>query len=83
MELSAISRRPVGVVGFLARVVLVAGLAGLAGCKHSTEGTAAAYGPDEPAGTLYNEGLGYLNAGKLKDAVNSFDEVDRQHPYSE
>ena len=38
---------------------------------------------DEPAGTLYNEGLGYLNAGKLKDAVDSFDEVDRQHPYSE
>ena len=83
MKLSAISRRPVGVVGFLVRVVVVAGLVGLAGCKHSTEGTAAAYGPDEPAGTLYNEGLGYLNAGKLKDAVNSFDEVDRQHPYSE
>ncbi len=83
MKLSAIGHRPVGGVGLLVRVVVLAGLVGLAGCKHSTEGTAAAYGPDEPAGTLYNEGLGYLNAGKLKDAVDSFDEVDRQHPYSE
>ena len=38
---------------------------------------------DQPAGDLYNEGLAYLNAGKLSDAVKSFDEVDRQHPYSE
>ncbi len=83
MELSAISRRPVGLLGGLVRVAVLAGLVGLAACKSSPEGTAAAYGPDEPAGTLYNEGLGYLNAGKLTDAVKSFDEVDRQHPYSE
>jgi len=83
MALSVFGRRPVGVVGLVARAVVLAGLVGLAGCKHSTEGTAAAYAPDEPAGTLYNEGLGYLNEGKLKDAVDSFDEVDRQHPYSE
>ncbi|MEX0852194.1 MAG: outer membrane protein assembly factor BamD, partial [Bauldia sp.] len=42
-----------------------------------------AFADDEPAGQLYNEGLAYLNAGKLTDAVKSFDEVDRQHPYSE
>jgi outer membrane protein assembly factor BamD len=83
MKLSVIGRRPMGVFGLVARVVVLAGLVGLAGCKHSTEGTAAAYGPDEPAGTLYNQGLGYLNEGKLKNAVDSFDEVDRQHPYSE
>jgi outer membrane protein assembly factor BamD len=40
--------------------------------------------PDEPADRLYNEGLYYLNAQKKpKDAVKKFEEVDRQHPYSE
>jgi outer membrane protein assembly factor BamD len=40
--------------------------------------------PDEPADRLYNEGLYYLNAEhKPKDAVKKFEEVDRQHPYSE
>jgi len=40
--------------------------------------------PDEPADRLYNEGLYYLNAEKSpKDAIKKFEEVDRQHPYSE
>jgi len=40
--------------------------------------------PDEPADRLYNEGLYYLNAKRdLKAAVKKFEEVDRQHPYSE
>ena len=40
--------------------------------------------PDEPADRLYNEGLFYLNSEhKPKDAVKKFEEVDRQHPYSE
>jgi outer membrane protein assembly factor BamD len=40
--------------------------------------------PEEPADRLYNEGLYYLNAQKKpKDAVKKFEEVDRQHPYSE
>jgi outer membrane protein assembly factor BamD len=40
--------------------------------------------PDEPADRLYNEGLFYLNVQrKPKDAVKKFEEVDRQHPYSE
>jgi outer membrane protein assembly factor BamD len=40
--------------------------------------------PDEPADRLYNEGLYYLNAKKdPKAAVKKFEEVDRQHPYSE
>ncbi len=83
MELRIVSRRPIGLLGVLVRAGLLAGLVALAACKTSTVGTAAAYGPDEPAGTLYNEGLGYLNSGKLDQAVKSFDEVDRQHPYSE
>jgi len=40
--------------------------------------------PDEPADRLYNEGLYYLNSEKKpKEAVKKFEEVDRQHPYSE
>ena len=40
--------------------------------------------PDEPPERLYNEGLYYLNAKKdPKAAVKKFEEVDRQHPYSE
>ena len=55
----------------------------LSACQHSIEGTAAAYEADTPAGALYNRGLGYLNVGKFSDAIKSFDEVDRQHPYTE
>jgi len=62
--------------------VLGAGLA-LSACRTSVEGTKDAYADEEPAGNLYNTGLAYMNAGKLKDAVKSFNEVDRQHPYSE
>ncbi len=40
--------------------------------------------PDEPADRLYNEGLYLLNQKNApKDAVVKFEEVDRQHPYSE
>ena len=40
--------------------------------------------PDEPADRLYNEGLYYLNVKKdPKSAITKFEEVDRQHPYSE
>jgi outer membrane protein assembly factor BamD len=40
--------------------------------------------PDEPADRLYNEGLYLLNQKKdVREAVKKFEEVDRQHPYSE
>jgi outer membrane protein assembly factor BamD len=40
--------------------------------------------PDEPADKLYNEGLYLLNNKKNpKEAAKKFEEVDRQHPYSE
>jgi outer membrane protein assembly factor BamD len=39
---------------------------------------------DEPADKLYNEGLYLLNTkGDVKTAAKRFEEVDRQHPYSE
>jgi outer membrane protein assembly factor BamD len=41
-------------------------------------------GVDEPAEKLYNEGLYLLNEKKnYMDAAKKFEEVDRQHPYSE
>lgn len=66
----------------MAAAVLGAALA-LSACKTDVAGTQDAYAEDEPAGTLYNTGLAYMNAGKMRDAVTSFNEVDRQHPYSE
>src|SRR5262249_53261634 len=40
--------------------------------------------PDEPADKLYNEGVYLLNEKKdSKAAAKKFEEVDRQHPYSE
>src|SRR6185312_15041654 len=39
--------------------------------------------PDEPADVLYNQGLTLLNQQEYKDAAKKFEEVDRQHPYSE
>jgi outer membrane protein assembly factor BamD len=39
---------------------------------------------DEPADKLYNEGLYLMNEKKdRKEAVKKFEEVDRQHPYSD
>ncbi|ABE62113.1 putative lipoprotein [Nitrobacter hamburgensis X14] len=39
---------------------------------------------DEPADKLYNEGLFLMNNQRdLKAATKKFDEVDREHPYSE
>ena len=41
-------------------------------------------GPDEPAEKLYNEGVFLLNSrADFKDAAKKFEEVERQHPYSE
>ena len=40
--------------------------------------------PDDPADKLYNEGLYFLNNKRdYKQAAKKFEEVDRQHPYSE
>ena len=40
--------------------------------------------PDDPADKLYNEGLYLMNTKKdYRQAAKRFEEVDRQHPYSE
>ncbi len=54
----------------------------LAGC--SIFGDKDIQAPDEPADKLYNEGLFLLNNKKdYKEAAKKFEEVDRQHPYSD
>ena len=64
------------------RVALPAVLAATLGaCSMFDKDTVA---PDEPADKLYNEGLYLLNTKKdPKEAAKKFEEVDRQHPYSE
>ena len=63
----------------LAALVLVA--ASLGACSLFDKDTVI---PDEPADKLYNEGLYLLNSKKSpKEAAKKFEEVDRQHPYSE
>ena len=39
--------------------------------------------PDTPVDVLYNNALDTLNSGRTRDAAKLFDEVERQHPYSE
>lgn len=71
------------VAAVAALFAIVGGSAFLSACQKNIEGTLAAYADDQPAGVLYNRGLGYMNAGKFGDAIDEFNEVDRQHPYSE
>lgn len=63
---------------FATAAVLAAGL--LAGCANLDRDRLP---PDEPADKLYNEGLTLLNRRDFDDAAKKFEEVDRQHPYSE
>jgi len=66
-----------------AATIIVAALALSACNKTTTDANADAFANDQPAGELYNAGLAQMNNGKLKDATDSFNEVDREHPYSE
>jgi outer membrane protein assembly factor BamD len=61
----------------LAAAVLLAGL--VAACADDKNAIA----PDEPADKLYNEGLTLLNQKEYVDSAKKFEEVDRQHPYSD
>jgi outer membrane protein assembly factor BamD len=68
----------------LARVLAIALLLIPLGACSSLFGDKDALPPDEPADKLYNEGLYLLNQRQdFKAAVKKFEEVERQHPYSE
>src|SRR5262249_37818137 len=67
-------------------IVLVPLLALLGGCSmwNSMFGDKDPILPDEPADRLYNQGVYLLNEKKdFREAAKKFEEVDRQHPYSE
>jgi outer membrane protein assembly factor BamD len=72
-----------GIGAIFRRLSLVVAVGALAACSTSGGNNKTEFADDQPAGALYNQGLAYMNEGKLGDAVKSFDEVDRQHPYSE
>ncbi len=55
----------------------------LAGCLASRDDVDAPLVADRPAAELFNEGLVHMQDGKLRDALETFAEVDRQHPYSD
>jgi outer membrane protein assembly factor BamD len=63
--------------GFRAVILSLAFLS-LAACKTPEKDI-----PDTPVDQLYNNALDTLNAGNTRDAAKLFDEVERQHPYSE
>jgi outer membrane protein assembly factor BamD len=73
--------------GILTRLLLlVPVLALLGGCSmwNSFFGDKDPILPDEPADRLYNEGLYLMNEKQdYKASAKKFEEVDRQHPYSE
>jgi outer membrane protein assembly factor BamD len=74
-------------VGFcrraLSRLLAISLVAGALGAC-SLFGDKDAVAPDEPAEKLYNQGVFLLNERKeIKDAAKKFEEVERQHPYSE
>jgi outer membrane protein assembly factor BamD len=73
---------PATCVRAVSRLVALILIAGALGACSLFDKDAIA--PDEPADKLYNEGLFLLNSKKdPKEAAKKFEEVDRQHPYSE
>lgn len=66
--------------GFL---VIVAAGALLAGCANHKKATPSLSYQERPAETLYAYGAKRLDTGNWGEAVQYFDEVERQHPYSE
>lgn len=75
--------RPIALVRGMTRVlclmlVVAAGLLG--GCSGDDSETLP---PDLPAEDLYAQGQNYLAEGNFKEAAKSFEEVERQHPYSQ
>ena len=66
----------------LARAVALAVLAGGLGACASNRAREQVQYVDEPVTLLYNRGAEYLDRRRWADALASFEEVERQHPYS-
>ena len=62
-------------------LVLIATV-GLSACSGGAKRTRLAY-EERPVELLYNTGYNRLERGRWRDAIDYFEEVERQHPYSE
>jgi outer membrane protein assembly factor BamD len=84
---SSTTARSRGGRGIFARLLVLAPvLMLLGGCSlwNSMFGDKDPIVPDEPADRLYNQGVYLMDEKKdFKESAKKFEEVDRQHPYSE
>jgi len=64
-------------IGRILAVSALLACVGLGGCDDSKDKF-----KDEPVEQLYNEAVDHMMAGEWTQAGKTFDEVDRQHPYS-
>lgn len=80
-SLSALSRHRIAGLALAGLVSL--GLAGCSSMGSFFEKDDPQAFSDEPADKLYNEGLYELNRGSYSAASAKFEEVDKQHPYTE
>lgn len=62
---------------------MLCALAVLASCASDGKKTGQSQQADQPVETLYNKAAGLLDQKKYKEASKAFEEVERQHPYSE
>ncbi len=65
------------------RAMVLAAALFLAGCLGSRDDVDEPLVPERPAAELYNEGLVHMQENRLRQAIESFAEVDRQHPYTD
>ena len=71
--------RPFSRAALLRALCLLVVLGMAAGCA----GDAEAPPPELPAEELYSQGQAYLAEANFREAAKSFEEVERQHPYSQ
>jgi outer membrane protein assembly factor BamD len=66
-----------------ARLTLVVAALTLAGCFGRGEETGDLELESDPPDLMYNQALALLNAGETRDAVDKFEKIDAEHPYSD
>jgi outer membrane protein assembly factor BamD len=80
MERATRSSRPRGPRAALAAPLLALLLGA---CLSTGTNSGDDFTPADPPDLLYNRGLALMNAGDAREAQKQFEELDKQHPYSE
>lgn len=78
--LGAVARRSAAIAAVLAYALSLGGCSSVSSWWSKDDEAAFR---EEPADKLYNQGLAALADRKVSDATKSFEEVDKQHPYTE